>query len=187
MKKALIVIDLQNDYFCGGNMELVGIKDALHQTNKLIEFAKKQVYKIYIIQHFSTREGSTFFVPNTKGVELNKDLDIKDCRIIQKNYPNSFRDTNLQDELRKEGINELIVCGAMTHMCIDTTVRAGFDLGYKIIVIEDACATRDLIFRDRVIKAQDVHESFMSALGSVFCIVQTTEDIIKQDSVLFYK
>ena len=179
MKKALIVIDLQNDYFCGGNMELQNIDEALQKTNELVDFARKQNYKIYFVQHFSTREGATFFVPNTKGVELNDKLDIKNEIIMGKNYPNSFRDTILKNELENENIDNLIICGAMTHMCIDTTVRAGFDLGYKITLADDACATRDLQFKDKIIKAEDVHNGFMSALGSVFCEVKSTEEITK--------
>ncbi|PHS58016.1 MAG: cysteine hydrolase [Sulfurimonas sp.] len=178
MKKALIVIDLQNDYFHGGRMELQEINKALENTNKLLEFARKQNYKIYFIQHFSIKEGATFFVPNTKGVELNKNLNIQNEIIIKKNYPNSFRETKLKNELEKEKIESLIICGAMTHMCIDTTVRAGFDLGYKITVANDACATRDLQFNNEIIRAKDVHNSFMSALGSIFCETKNTEEII---------
>jgi len=178
MTKALIVIDLQNDYFCGGKMELQNIDEALLQTNKLVKYAREENYKIYFVQHFATKDDATFFVPDTHGVELNKNLDIQDDMIIEKNYPNSFRDTKLKEELDKENINELIICGAMTHMCIDTTVRAGFDLGYKITVANDACATRDLLFKEKIIKAQEVHYSFMSALASVFCEVKETEQII---------
>jgi len=177
MKKALIVIDMQNDYFYGGNMELQNIDEALNKTNELINFSREQKYKIYFIQHFSTREGATFFIPNTKGVKLNNKLDISNDMIIDKKYPNSFRDTILKEELEKEDISNLIVCGAMTHMCIDTTVRAGFDLGYKITLVSDACATRDLQFKEMIIKADDVHYSFMSALGSVFCEVKNTQEI----------
>ncbi len=168
---------MQNDYFCGGNMELQNIDDALHKTNELITFARKCNDKIYLIQHFSTREGATFFIPNTEGVELNSKLDIGNDMIIDKKYPNSFRDTILKEELEKERISHLIVCGAMTHMCIDTTVRAGFDLGYNITLANDACATRDLQFRDITIKADDVHYSFISALGSIFCEVKNTKEI----------
>ena len=178
MKKALIVVDLQNDYFCGGSMELQEIDKALENTNKLVEFARKQNYKIYFIQHFSTGNDATFFVPNTKGVELNKNLNIKDEMIIKKDYPNSFRETRLKNELEKEKIENLIICGAMTHMCIDATVRAGFDFGYKITLANDACATRDLQFNNEIIKATDVHNAFMSAMGSVFCEVRNTEEII---------
>ena len=179
MKKALIIIDLQNDYFEGGSMELQNVNEVLTQINKLIQFARKEKYKIYFVQHFAIKEGATFFVANTNGVKLHKRLDFQNDMIIKKNYPNSFRDTNLQNELQKESINDLIICGAMTHMCIDTTVRAGFDLGYKIKLVSDACATKDLIFEDNIIKAQDVHGSFLSALGAVFCEVIDTEEIIK--------
>jgi nicotinamidase-related amidase len=178
MKKALIIIDMQNDYFKNGSMELVDINEALIQTNKLLKHAREKEYKIYFVQHFATKEGATFFVPNTTGVELYKNLNIQNDMIIKKNYPNSFRDTNLQKELENENISELIICGAMIHMCIDTTVRAGFDLGYKIELASDACATRDLIFKDEIVKAEDVQKSYMCALGSVFCEVKDANEII---------
>ena len=176
MEKALIVIDLQNDYFGGGNMELVNIDATLKKTNKLIHFAREQRYKIFIIQHFAAK-GASFFDPKTEGVEINKDLDIQSGIIISKNYPNSFRETKLHEELQANNIDSIIICGAMSHMCIDTTVRAGFDLGYKIELASDACATRDLEFKDEIIKAKDVHNSFMSALGSAFCEVRDTNEI----------
>ncbi len=177
MKKALIVIDLQNDYFGGGNMVLVNINTALKKTNQLIQYAREQQYNIYIIQHFA-ETGAPFFVPGTQGVKINKDLDIQNGMIIRKNYPNSFRKTELHKELQAGHINHLIICGAMSHMCIDTTVRAGFDLGYKIELAGDACATRDLQFKDEIIQAKDVHNSFMAALGSAFCEVKNTDEII---------
>ena len=179
MKRALLVIDLQNDYFCGGAMELNGAEKTLEQTNSVIAYARASGYKIYFIQHFSTRKGATFFIPNTHGVELNANLDRKDELVIEKHYPNSFRETILQEELEREQIEELIVCGAMSHMCIDSTVRAGFDLGYSMIVVEDACATRDLSFNGETILAKEVHGSYMSALGSVFARVVDVKKILE--------
>jgi len=178
MKKALIIIDLQNDYFKDGANELQEIDEVLIQTNKLIKFAREKSYKIYFIQHFSQKEGASFFLPHTQGVKLHKDLEINGDMVIKKNYPNSFRDTILKKELDKENINELIICGAMTHMCIDTTVRAGFDMGYKIELVSDACATKDLVFQDTVIKAQDVQASFMSALNGIFCEVKEVKNLL---------
>jgi len=178
MKKALIIIDLQNDYFKDGANELQEIDEVLIQTNKLIKFAREKSYKIYFIQHFSQKEGASFFLPHTQGVKLHKDLEINENLVIKKNYPNSFRDTILKKELDKENINELIICGAMTHMCIDTTVRAGFDMGYKIELVSDACATKDLVFQDTVIKAQDVQASFMSALNGIFCEVKEVKNLL---------
>jgi nicotinamidase-related amidase len=178
MKTALIVIDLQNDYFCNGNMPLQDINIALQNTNELIHFARKKSYKIYFIQHFSIREGAAFFIPQTKGVELHCSLDRRDDIIIKKHYPNSFRDTPLKNELQKEKITRLIICGAMTHMCIDSTVRAGFDLGFHIVVASDACATKDLELNGKIVKAKDVHHAFLSALSNIFCDIQRTDQII---------
>jgi nicotinamidase-related amidase len=177
MAKALLVIDVQNDYFCGGNMELVEMEKALVQTNKLITYARENHHKIYFIQHIATKEGASFFIPNTKGVALNNGLERSDETVIIKHYPNSFRETGLDEVLKKEQITELMICGAMSHMCIDSTVRAGFDLGYKITLFSDACATRDLEFQGEVIPAQQVHNTFMSALGSLFCEVLEVGDI----------
>ncbi len=175
MKKALIVIDMQNDYFADGKMELVGIDEALRNTLRLIEFAKEQKYEIFFIQHIALKENASFFLPKSEGVELHRALHIQDGSIIQKHYPNSFRETTLLQELKDKGIQNLIVCGAMTHMCVDTTVRAGFDLGFSIELINDACATKDLAYNNEVIPAKDIHNAFMASLDGIFCEVKTTE------------
>jgi len=178
MNKALIVIDMQNDYFPSGKMALQGIEEALQNTNDLIRFSRKQGCKIFFIQHIALNDGATFFVPDTPGVELHEELDIQEDTIIQKHYPNSFRETDLKAALDREDIHDLIICGAMTHMCIDTTVRAGFDLGYDITLAYDACATKDLQFGETTISAHDVHYSFVSAMGSAFCDVKRTEEVV---------
>jgi len=178
MNKALIVIDMQNDYFPGGKMALQGIKEALQNTNDLIRFSRKQGYKIFFVQHTALGKEATFFVPDTPGVELYKELNIQEDTIIHKHYPNSFRETDLKEILDSENIHVLIICGAMTHMCIDTTVRAGFDLGYDITLAHDACATKDLQFGETTISAHEVHYSFVSAMGSAFCDVKSTEEVV---------
>ena len=175
MKKALIIIDMQNDYFAGGKMELVGIDEALSNTLRLIEFAKEQKYEIFFIQHISLRANASFFLLKSEGVELHRALHTQDGSFIKKHYPNSFRKTTLIQELEDKGIKNLIVCGAMTHMCVDTTVRAGFDLGFQIELVTDSCATKDLVFNDEVIPAKDVHNAFMASLDGIFCELKTTE------------
>jgi len=179
MKKALLVIDLQNDYFCGGRMELEGTEAALNKTNELIEFARNKKYKIIFIQHFSTRKGASFFIPETKGVELHPNLDVGNEIVLDKHYPNSFRETNLQKLLDDEQIKELIICGAMTHMCVESTVRAGFDLGYQITSASDACATKALTFNGEIISAKDIQLGCMAALNGLFCQVKTIQEIKK--------
>ena len=178
MKKALLVIDLQNDYFEGGALPLCGVESALENANRLIDYAHSHNIEVYVIQHISTKEGATFFLPNTKGVELHEKLKIAKCQRISKHFPNSFRETSIEESLKAQNIEELIICGAMSHMCVDSTVRAGFDLGYRVTVVEDACATRDLTFNGEVISAKEVHGSFMSALGAVFASVVSTQELI---------
>ena len=177
MKKALVVIDMQNDYFKGGNMELIGINEALLHTQKVIHFAREKKYEIFYIQHSSIGNHATFFRPNTDGVRLHKDLDTTGVTIIEKHYPNSFRETTLHNALIDKGIKHLIICGAMSHMCVDTTVRAGFDLGYKIELLYDACATKDLVFKDETFKAEQIHKIFMASLDGRFCNVKCVKDL----------
>ena len=99
--------------------------------------------------------------------------------VVVKNFPNSFRDTALLEILKKEKTDNLVICGAMSHMCIDATTRAAFDLGFNCIVAEDACATRDLSFKGKAIKASDVHASFMAALSVPYAKVISTKEIIE--------
>ena len=178
MKKALLVVDIQNEYFKGGNLELFKPEEALKNANALIDYARNEGYEIYVIQHFSLNEDIPIFLPNSNGSKLHKDLDVQSEVVITKNYPNSFRDTNLQAQLIKNDIEELIICGSMSHVCIDSTVRAAFDLGYKVTLAHDACATRDLEFNGLVIEADKVHGSYMSALAWGFCDVKSTNEII---------
>ena len=178
MKKALIIIDMQNDYFVGGKMALVGINEAMENTMKLIEDAQEKGYEVFFIQHISTREGAGFFLPNSEGVKLHTRFDVSVGTVVQKHYPNSFRETSLETKLKEKGIRDLIICGAMSHMCVDTTVRAAFDLGYNVELVSDACATKDLVFQGETIQAKDVHIAFMASLDGMFCEVKNTENVL---------
>ena len=99
--------------------------------------------------------------------------------VVVKNYPNSFRETDLLNILNDNKIKNLIIGGAMSHMCIDATTRAAFDFGFNCVVAEDACTTKNLIFNGEIIKASDVHGSFMSALSVPYAKIASTESIIK--------
>ena len=180
MNDCLIVIDLQNDYFSGGNMELVGTEKAAANAQLLLNKFRVENLPIVHIQHISVRPGSTFFLPETHGAEINKMVAPKEGeKVVVKNYPNSFRQTSLLEILKTQKTDNLVIVGAMSHMCIDATTRAAFDFGFNCAVAEDACATRDLIFKGKTIKASDVHASFMAALSVPFARIESTEEIIK--------
>ena len=143
-------------------------------------FRQRQLPLVHV-QHVSTRPGATFFLPDTDGVKFHENVHpLEQEIVIQKHYPNSFRDTRLLSYLHEEHLKRLVICGMMTHMCIDATVRAAFDHGFECLVAEDACATRTLIHKGHSIPANYVNLSFLAALNAIYARVLTTEEIISQ-------
>ncbi len=180
MNNGLILIDFQNDYFPGGNMELVGIDEAAANARILLNEFRKAKLPVIHVQHISARPGATFFLPETDGARIHQTVTPQeDETIVVKNFPNSFRGTSLLEILKKEKLENLVICGAMSHMCIDATTRAAFDLGFNCIVVDDACATKDLIYKSKTIKASDVHASFMAALSVPYAKVISIKEIIE--------
>ena len=156
---ALILIDLQNDYFPEGRMELEGSPEAVEQAQKLLLFFREKNRPLIHIQHLSARPGATFFIPGTEGVEIHSQVrPLPGELVIQKVFPNGFRNTPLLEHLKKEGITNLVIAGMMTHMCVDATARAAFDHGFQCTVVHNACATRALSFGEVTVPARQVHE-----------------------------
>ena len=179
MKTGLIIVDIQNDYFEGGRMELVGMEAASTQANKLLAFFRDNRWPTFHIQHVAASEKAPFFRPGTNGVEIHDSVKPRsDDLVVQKHFPNSFRETSLLDNLKDAEVDRVVICGAMSHMCIDATTRAAADLGFKCTLIHDGCATRNLEFGDRRVLADDVHASFMAALGAGYAKVLSCEEFI---------
>ncbi len=177
MKTALILVDIQNDYFTGGRMELHGMDAASENASQLLAYFRDNQKPTFHIQHISTREGATFFLPNTQGVDIHDSVKPElDDTVIKKHYPNSFRETVLLDELKRTKVDSIVICGAMSHMCIDATTRAAADLGFQCTLIHDACATRNLDFGTQKVLAEDVHASFMAALSGAYARVISCKD-----------
>jgi len=175
MKQALLIIDIQNDYFQGGAMELAGAEEAAQQAILLIESFRSDEKPIVFMQHIASEEAS-FFKPHTHGVHIHQSVEPqKGDVVLQKSYPNSFRDTALLTLLRKGGIQELIICGMMTHMCVDTTVRAAYDLGFSCKLIGDACATKTLEYEGRSVDSKEVQASYLAAIDGTFAEVLNTK------------
>jgi nicotinamidase-related amidase len=175
MARGLLLIDIQNDYFSGGAMELVGMDAASDNAATVLARFRDDGRPIFHVQHLAARPEAGFFLPGTAGAEINSSVQPADAEsLTQKSFPNAFRDTGLAETLHEAGVDELVICGAMSHMCIDASTRAAFDLGFSCHVVADACATRDLVFSDNTIAADKVHGAFMAALGSVYATVVTT-------------
>ncbi|MBT1072908.1 cysteine hydrolase family protein [Pelotalea chapellei] len=169
MITALVMIDIQNDYFPGGNMELVGAEAAGQRAKEVLDCFRNHNLPVIHIRHISSRPDATFFLPGTPGSEIHPSVAPLAGEIVfVKNFPNSFRETPLLEYLRGLGIEKLVLAGMMTSMCVDATARASFDLGFQNILLHDAMATRNLSFNGATIPAAEVHGAFLAALGSVY-------------------
>ena len=143
------------------------------------EFRNKEKPVIHI-QHIAAQAGATFFLPDSNGAQIHQQVVPQaDEIVVVKHFPNSFRDTPLLGILKARNINEIIIGGAMSHMCIDATVRAAFDLGFTCMVAEDACATKNLTFKDKPVQASEVHAAFMAALSGSYATVRSTKAILE--------
>ncbi len=171
MKEALLIIDVQNDYFPGGTNELHNPYEAEARISELIADSRECGRPVIYIQHINPPD-DYFFLEGTHGAEISDRIRPGDGdKVIVKHFPNSFLETELDDHLRSLGVDTLIVCGMMTHMCVDTTVRAAMDHGYQVKLVADACATMDLEINGETIPAETVQKAFIASLEGVFATV----------------
>jgi len=165
MKTALLVIDIQNDYFPGGKFPLVKPLEAAQKAYGLLQcFRENSKHHIHI-QHISLEPDATFFIKGDSGSDIHDSVaHFEGEPIAYKHFPNSFLETNLLEILKGWEVERVVVSGMMTHMCVDATARAAADLGFEVVVAEDACATRDLEYGGTTVPADLVHKSFIAAL-----------------------
>ncbi len=181
MQQALLLVDIQNDYFPQGAMPLVGSVEAGACAGQLLAAFRQQQLPIIHIQHIATRQGAGFFLPDTEGALIHACVAPQAGEaVLQKHYPNSFRDTGLLHHLQQHNITQLVIAGMMTHMCIDTTTRAAADLGFQCVLAQDACATKDLSFAGETVAAAQVHTAFLAALNGLFAEVLPVAEICQR-------
>jgi nicotinamidase-related amidase len=179
-KQALIVVDIQNDYFPQGKWPLVGADAAADNAVRVLKAFREAGDSVVHIRHEFTSEEAPFFTPGSEGAKLHpKVLNLANEPVVLKHFVNSFRETELKSILDEQGIKELVVVGSMSHMCVDGITRAAADFGYSVTVIHDACATRDLEFNGVTVPADHVHAAFMSALGFAYANVVSTDEFLR--------
>jgi nicotinamidase-related amidase len=179
MHTALLLIDLQNDYFPGGAMELQGADEAVVQAAHLLHGFRRTARPVFHVQHIAKRPGATFFLPGSRGAEIHDAVRPAGGEAtIVKHFPNSFRETSLMEALRATQVSRLIVAGMMTHLCVDTTVRAATDLGLSCALASDACATKDLVFNGERVEARSVQLAYLAALNGSFADVHPAQRLV---------
>ena len=175
---ALVVIDIQNDYFPGGAMELEGAEAACAKASEALAHFRAKKLPVIHVRHLSVRPGATFFLPGTRGAEIHDSVKPASGEtVVEKNFPNSFRSTPLEEILKGSGVKHLVMAGMMTHMCVDASVRQAADLGYKVTLLADACATRAQSFGGERIPARQVHAAFLAALNGFYAKVVNAHEL----------
>lgn len=178
MKTALLLIDIQNDYFPGGKNPLANPLEAAKKAYELLQCFREHGGHHVHIQHISLKPDAAFFVKGDSGSDIHDSVaHFEGEPIVYKHFPNSFRETKLLEMLQEWGIERVVIAGMMTHMCVDATARAAADFGFQVMIAEDACATRDLVYGETTIPAELVHKSFLAALKS-YGRVMKAEEII---------
>jgi nicotinamidase-related amidase len=180
MPNALIIVDIQNDYFPGGRMTLHDIERAAENAARLLAHYRDTGQKTFHIQHTWEDPSAPFFVAGTTGAAIHESVAPRPGEpVVVKHFPNSFRESPLLEELRCAGVGGLTICGAMSHMCIDATTRAAADLGFNCTVAHDACATRDVEFAGDRVPAEKVHAAYMSALAFAYARVISSDEAMR--------
>lgn len=167
---ALIMVDCQNTYR-RGVMQLTNVEPAILEAQKLLTMARDLKVPIIHIQH-DAGVGTPYDITADIGA-ISAEVTPKNGEaVVIKNYPNAFWHTNLEAQLKALGIENIVLAGFMTHVCINSTARGAFNLGFKPTVVASACATRSLIGpQGKVIDAQTMHDSALAAVNDLFAVV----------------
>ncbi len=178
-RPALLVIDIQNFYFEGGKIPLVGSVEASLKAKSVIDAFRAKKLPVIHVQHLP--QGVERFEPEATdsqyAIHPNAAPDAGET-VIVKHFANSFRETRLQALLKERNIKTLVVTGMQTHMCVEAAVRAGADMGFDMVVVEDACATRDLKLHETTVPAASVHAAALAAMNGTYAKVVAAADVV---------
>jgi nicotinamidase-related amidase len=168
-RTALLIIDIQQFYFPGGRMQLENPEIAGMNAGLLLDQFRKRGYPVYHVRHNFEPGGEIHPYVQPLPGEV----------VISKDQVNAFLGTDLLDRLRADSIEQLVICGMQTHMCVEAAVRAAHDFGFTCLLVEDACATRALQYQEYIISAKYVHYSTLSTLQGTYATVVETESFLK--------
>lgn len=179
MKRALLVIDVQNEYFTG-RLPIVHSERSLANILKAIDKASENKMPIILIQHTSAGKNSKTFIKGSYEWQIHDKVKNKkyNC-VMEKSMPGSFTETHLEALLIRMNIDTVVICGYMTQMCCDTTARQAFHLGFSVEFLSDATGTLDISNKAGSIKADELQKAVLITQEMKFSKVLTADDWIK--------
>ncbi|MES1987223.1 MAG: cysteine hydrolase family protein [Pseudomonadota bacterium] len=167
---ALVLIDIQNTYR-RGLMQLTNVEPAILEAQKLLKLARDLKIPVIHIQH-DAGVGSPYDISADIGAIADEVAPVAGEKVIVKNYPNAFVQTTLDAELKALGINNIVLAGFMTHMCVNSTAHGAFNLGYASTIIASAAATRPLLSTNgKVLSAEEVHLGALASTRDLYAVV----------------
>jgi len=165
---ALLIIDIQEFYFPEGFNPLVEPGEASKKAGKLLEHFRSNNNLVVHIKHVTNKDSLIHHNVQPENGE----------KVIRKQQVNSYQDTELLEYLKKNNINQVVICGMMTHMCVEAAARTSADFGFDVILIGDACATRDIIYHSDTVKAADVHVATLGTINRYYGRVMTADEYL---------
>lgn len=176
MNTALVIIDIQNDYFEKGNYPLNAPVQAATNAKSILEHFRASNLPIFHVQHIINAPDAAFFKANTTGAQIHSLVQPQGNEtVIVKSKASSFHGTTLHEQLQTLNIEHLVICGMMSHHCVESTARTAVYLNYKITVIQDACTTRSLEFNGELLTADTIHNVYMAGLKGFGNVISTSE------------
>ncbi|HEY9640082.1 MAG TPA: cysteine hydrolase family protein [Coleofasciculaceae cyanobacterium] len=176
MSRALLVIDVQNEYFTG-QLPVTYPPGSLENILKAMDIASQQNIPIIIVQHTEPEENPAIFKKSSREWELHPEIAKHPYNLlIEKTLPGSFTGTELEAWLREQGIDTVVISGYMTQMCCDTTARQAAHLGFSVEFLSDSTGT--LAFENEAgsATAEELHRATLVSQGSFFGKVLSTTD-----------
>jgi len=178
---ALVVIDIQQFYFEGGLVPLTGSIEAANQARRVLDAFRARKLPIFHVRHVLKSVAFADGEPADAQYRIRPEvLPAAGEKVVTKRFANSFRETDLLDSLRQKGIKTLVIVGMQTHMCVEAASRAATDLGFDVVVVHDACATRPLEFEGRTVPAEMVHAAALAAIKGTYGRVVSVDQLLKE-------
>ncbi|MDD5143659.1 cysteine hydrolase family protein [Methanoregula sp.] len=179
MSEALLVIDVQDEYF-SGKLPVTFPYGSFVNILQAMDAAHAARIPVVVIQHSNRAAGAATFVPGTPGWELRPEIKKRPRDVlVEKSLPGSFTGTNLEAWLKEHTITSVTIAGYMTQMCCDTTARQAFHRGYTVKFLSDATGTLAITNRAGSVSAEELHRAILVTQQMRFSQVMTTQEWIQ--------
>ena len=178
---ALVIIDIQEFYFDDGLVPLIGSVEAAAQAKQALEAFRARKLPIFHVRHVPKSVAIVNGEPADPQYGIRPEVrPATGEKVISKRFANSFRETDLLESLRQAGITRIVIAGMQTHMCVEAASRAATELGFDVIVVHDACATRPLEFVGRTVPADMVHAVALAAIKGTYGRVVSVAELLRE-------